>query len=124
MDLWNKIYELELELEHTGRPALYFGAWRGDHQCVAAVMATPTHLETPISVHRASYRGQVWLLEQLYGGGWSLTARDSNGRTPLHYAAVNGQSAAVKWLVHRNSDLLCMQDKDGWTPLHHPLNGC
>ena len=82
-------------------------------------MATPPHLETLHPVHWASYRGQVQVLEQLYGGGWSLTARDSNGRTPLHYAAVNGQLAAVEWLVEKNSDLLHMQDKDGWTPLHY-----
>ena len=81
-------------------------------------MATPTHLETLPLVHRASYRGDVQVLEQLYGGGWSLTARDSDGRTPLHWAAINGQLETVKWLVQKNSDLLCMQDKGGWTPQH------
>ena len=81
-------------------------------------MATPTLLETLPPVHSASYLGDVQVLEQLYGGGWSLTARDSDGRTPLHWAAANGQLETVKWLVQKNSDLLCMQDKDGSTPLH------
>ena len=81
-------------------------------------MATPAHLETLPLVHWASYRGDVQVLEQLYGGGWSLTARDSDGRTPLHCAALNGQLETVKWLVQKNSDLLCMQDSDGGTPLH------
>ena len=81
-------------------------------------MATPTHLETLPPVHRASYLGDVQALEQLYGGGWSLTARDSDGWTPLHWAAANGQLETVKWLVQKNSDLLCMQDSDGLTPLH------
>ena len=87
-------------------------------------MATPTHHKTHIPVHWASFRGHVQVLEQLYGGGWPLTARDNIGATPLHYAALEGQLAAVKWLVQRNSDLLFMQDKYGGTPLHWAaLNG-
>ena len=59
-----------------------------------------------------------------YGVGWSLTARDFYGTTPLHCAAANGQLETIKWLVQRNSDLLCMQDKYGGTPLHWAaLNG-
>ena len=40
------------------------------------------------------------------------------GRTPLHFAAAYGHLEVVKWQVERHGDLLCIQDKDGWTLLY------
>ena len=77
---------------------------------------TPTHLEALTPVHLASYRGQVKVLEQLADGGWSLSARDSNGLTPLHWAAMGGSMESVRWLVQRGGDPH-VQDKAGRTPM-------
>jgi ankyrin repeat protein len=42
---------------------------------------------------------------------------DRAGRTTLHYAALEGDSAAVKRLLDEGSDPGATDD-DGWTPLH------
>ncbi|XP_063854802.1 ankyrin repeat, PH and SEC7 domain containing protein secG-like [Scylla paramamosain] len=64
----------------------------------------------------AVYGGHVEVLEQLAGAGWPLTARDSDGDTPMHFAAWGGCAAAVQWLVQRGCDPL-VQSKAGRTPL-------
>jgi uncharacterized protein len=42
---------------------------------------------------------------------------DGLGRTPLHYAAANGDVAVVTKLLAQGSDLN-QQDDNGWSPLH------
>jgi ankyrin repeat protein len=49
----------------------------------------------------------------------NVTARDVNGRTPLHYAAQMGDLPAAKWLVdEKNADDHSRPDIFGLTPLH------
>lgn len=43
--------------------------------------------------------------------------RDRYERTPLHYAAVDNDDAAVKALILQGADVNA-QDRDGFTPLH------
>ncbi|WP_280365728.1 ankyrin repeat domain-containing protein [Nocardia wallacei] len=45
-----------------------------------------------------------------------MTELDEHGRSPLHYAAVDGDLAAVERLLH--TDDVNLADSDGWTPLH------
>ena len=52
---------------------------------------------------------------------WPFTKRtnalDQDGRSDLHYAARDGDLAAVRKLVSRGAEVN-LQDKHGWTPLH------
>jgi ankyrin repeat protein len=52
----------------------------------------------------------------------SVTAVDEFGRTPLHYAAVEGDLASVRRLVRDGADVNA-QDKQGWSPLHCAAQG-
>ena len=46
-----------------------------------------------------------------------VNARDSDGRTPLHWAAIYGQTKAMELLLAEKADVNSL-DKDGFTPLH------
>lgn len=46
-----------------------------------------------------------------------LDAKDSDGETPLHYAALNGHLDCVKHLVRNGADVN-LTDEEGSTPLH------
>ena len=52
---------------------------------------------------------------------WPFTKRgtelDQDGRSDLHYAARDGDLAAVEKVVSQGMDVN-LQDKHGWTPLH------
>jgi uncharacterized protein len=52
---------------------------------------------------------------------WPFTkkgkALDRDGRSDLHYAACDGDLAAVEKFVSRGADVN-LQDRQGWTPLH------
>lgn len=45
-------------------------------------------------------------------------ARDSQGKTPIHYAAAGGHERLVELFVHNEADVQVV-DNDGWSPLHH-----
>ncbi|XP_063857454.1 serine/threonine-protein phosphatase 6 regulatory ankyrin repeat subunit A-like isoform X4 [Scylla paramamosain] len=108
-----------LATDSKGRTALHHAAARGQKQCVAALTPvtppTPAHLEAVTPVHAASHRGHVEVLEQLAGAGWPLTARDSDGDTPLHHAAAGGSVTCQEWLEQRGGDPR-VQNKAGHTP--------
>ena len=46
-----------------------------------------------------------------------ISARDGNGRTALHWAALYGQKKVVELLLARKADVNSL-DQDGFTPLH------
>ncbi|XP_063845332.1 serine/threonine-protein phosphatase 6 regulatory ankyrin repeat subunit B-like isoform X7 [Scylla paramamosain] len=108
-----------LATDSGGRTALHYAAARGQQQCVAALTPvtppTPAHLEALTPVHAASYCGHVEVLEQLAGAGWPLTARDSDGNTPLHLAAAGGSVTCQEWLEQRGGDPRVL-NKAGHTP--------
>ena len=49
--------------------------------------------------------------------GAQVTLKDNTGRTPLHYAAANGNEDIVRELISAGADPLA-SDSDGWTVLH------
>ncbi|CDU26081.1 uncharacterized protein SPSC_06248 [Sporisorium scitamineum] len=57
------------------------------------------------------------------GGGVSMFAlsndpNPSNGLVPLHFAAKEGQTDIVRWLVTEAGAIVEMEDREGETPLH------
>jgi cytohesin len=46
-----------------------------------------------------------------------VNARDSDGRAPLHWAAIYGQTKVMELLLAEKADVNLL-DKDGFTPLH------
>ncbi|XP_063857489.1 26S proteasome non-ATPase regulatory subunit 10-like [Scylla paramamosain] len=106
------------------RTPLMEAAGKGHNQTVKALLtlganplATDSKGEAVLSrpVHAASHRGHVEVLEQLAGAGWPLTARDSDGDTPLHHAAAGGSVTCQEWLEQRGGDPR-VQNKAGHTP--------
>ena len=47
----------------------------------------------------------------------SINAKDADGETPLHYAALNGHLDCVRFLLKDNADVN-LTDAEGSTPLH------
>ncbi|KAL3328653.1 hypothetical protein AABB24_036007 [Solanum stoloniferum] len=70
-------------------------------------------------LHYAAATDRVDLMEILCLGyaDMDLNSIDSQGRTPLHIAAIHGHVEVIQFLVSVGSDT-DMLDTQGWTPLH------
>ena len=68
------------------------------------------------STFSAAAAGDSAKLMQLLGNGSSVNARDSDGRTVLHHAAVHGQESLVASLLESEVKVDAA-DEGGWTPL-------
>ncbi|KAG7057332.1 ankyrin repeat-containing protein [Colletotrichum scovillei] len=90
--------------------ALFMG-WRGRLSASVNVF----HLAAAIRDHQSL---PLFVLDH-FAKTWpeSLSARDSDGRTPLSYAAQSGQAEIVSFLLAKGSDPGA-SGKDGLTPLH------
>ena len=56
--------------------------------------------------------------KQLIANDADANAKDSDGWTPMHYAATEGYGKVVKLLLANGADANA-KDSDGWTPLHY-----
>lgn len=61
-------------------------------------------------------------LASLIAKGADVNQRDSDGRTALHHAVINGDEGIVQALLCANADVH-IADSDGWTPLHFAARG-
>ena len=68
-------------------------------------------------VHLAARFGLVSIIERLIEDGAGVDSKDSEGRTPLSYAAKDGRETIVKLLVDRGDVVADSKDKFGRTPL-------
>lgn len=60
----------------------------------------------------AAKAGQLDQITDLLQRGADITASSDKGKTALHYAAANGQTAAVKLLVEKMPKLMPVTTKD------------
>lgn len=73
-------------------------------------------------LHHAADSGCVELLRYVCDRSQNpdLSARDSQGKAPLHYAAQRGSEACVSHLL-QNGDRVNQRDENGQTALHHAV---
>ncbi|KKY39049.1 putative ankyrin repeat protein [Diaporthe ampelina] len=78
------------------------------------------------ALHKGAKRGNLTLTERLIGRGASTNIQDSNGRTPLYYAAEKDHHRIVRALLEykekhesvSNDEKSGLQDHHGMTALH------
>ncbi|ETV80697.1 hypothetical protein, variant [Aphanomyces astaci] len=81
--------------------------------------AMPNHsllLSTPL--HVAAYRGRSDVIQWLLEEGHDINARNLNGATPLHVAALADEGEAVMSLLVSNGANVNAINSTGSTPLH------
>lgn len=72
------------------------------------------------AIHISAREGERDNLLRYIGDGVSVNLRDSEGRTPLHWAVDRGHLDVVELLISSNADVNA-QDEDGQTPLHYAV---
>ena len=71
----------------------------------------------------SAHQGDLAKVRSFVEQGISVDSRDSEGRTALHYAAMQGKADVVEFLLSRGADVNA-KDKDfGFIPLHHAASG-
>ncbi|KAI4378192.1 hypothetical protein MLD38_015709 [Melastoma candidum] len=71
-------------------------------------------------IHAFAREGEMENLLKCIESGTSVNIKDSEGRTPLHWAVDRGHQKAVELLISQNSDLNA-KDDEGQTPLHYAV---
>ncbi|KAL1203103.1 Acyl-CoA-binding domain-containing protein 2 [Cardamine amara subsp. amara] len=72
------------------------------------------------AIHGFAREGEVENLLKSIESGIPVNARDSEGRTPLHWAIDRGHLDIAKVLVEKNADVNA-KDNEGQTPLHYAV---
>ena len=76
-------------------------------------------LRTPL--HLACQFGREVVADELLKAGAQILARDSIGRTCLHYAACSDSTNLVTLILGKEPDLVTARDTYGRTPLHYSV---
>lgn len=72
------------------------------------------------AIHGFAREGDMDNLLKCIENGVSVNLKDSEGRTPLHWAVDRGHLNVTELLIGRNSDVNA-KDNDGQTPLHYAV---
>ncbi|CAH8318254.1 unnamed protein product [Eruca vesicaria subsp. sativa] len=72
------------------------------------------------AIHEFAREGEVENLLKSIESGIQVNARDSEGRTPLHWAIDRGHLEIAKLLVDKKADVNA-KDNEGQTPLHYAV---
>ncbi|GJZ82279.1 acyl-CoA-binding domain-containing protein 1-like protein, partial [Tanacetum coccineum] len=70
------------------------------------------------AIHDFAREGDMENLLKCVEAGISVDTKDSEGRTPLHWAVDRGHIDVVELLLSRNADVN-LKDNEGQTPLHY-----
>ncbi|GKA38864.1 acyl-CoA-binding domain-containing protein 1-like protein [Tanacetum coccineum] len=70
------------------------------------------------AIHAFAREGDTENLIKCVEGGIAVDMKDSEGRTPLHWAVDRGHIEAAELLLSRNADVN-LKDNEGQTPLHY-----
>ncbi|KAL5538995.1 hypothetical protein UlMin_024314 [Ulmus minor] len=70
------------------------------------------------AIHAFAREGEVDNLLKCIENGIPLNLKDSEGRTPLHWAVDRGHLNVIELLVSKNADINA-KDDEGLTPLHY-----
>ncbi len=69
-----------------------------------------------VDIHQAAKDGNIKVVKQHLDAGTDVDAKDTNGWTPLHLAALNGQKETTEILIAEGADV---NTGDKITPLHY-----
>ncbi|KAF8114540.1 hypothetical protein N665_0036s0068 [Sinapis alba] len=72
------------------------------------------------AIHEFAREGEIENLLKSIESGIPVNAKDSEGRTPLHWAIDRGHLDIAKLLVDKNADVNA-KDNEGQTPLHYAV---
>ncbi|GAB4858526.1 Acyl-CoA-binding domain-containing protein 1 [Ancistrocladus abbreviatus] len=72
------------------------------------------------ATHAFAREGDVENLLKCIENGVSVNIKDSEGRTPLHWAVDRGHLSVIELLITRKADVN-IKDNDGQTPLHYAV---
>lgn len=79
------------------------------------IATTSTYGQT---LHGAAFKNDVARVRTLVEQGSDVNAKDSQGVTPLHYAAQMGHIEIMEILISRGADVNVSTSKDGAAPIH------
>lgn len=69
-------------------------------------------------LHRATDQGAYTVVTELLRTGYhGSLAKDQNGQTAVHLAAIKGENEILRHLIHHNVNVN-LRDAAGFTPLH------
>ncbi|GMH18346.1 hypothetical protein Nepgr_020187 [Nepenthes gracilis] len=72
------------------------------------------------AIHAFAREGDIDNLLKCIENGVSVNLKDSEGRTPLHWAVDRGHLSVVQLLINKNGDINT-KDDEGQTPLHYAV---
>lgn len=109
--------------DHTGQTALHWAAVRGSLQATETLLRAGADLRLQDGkgytiCHVAAQYGQTaFLYHVALRWGADVDSPDSDGRTPLHWAAYKGFNESIRLLLVMDARYH-LPDKEGCTPLH------
>ena len=91
-------------------------ATQGSHTAIAELLrAQGANTGT---IHVVARNGYLAGVQAYLDAGVDINARDENGSTPLHWAALEGHKDIVELLINRGAEVNATSEIGGWTPLH------